>query len=140
MEYILDTHLAFWSLYESNNVPKKVKEIIEDDRNEIYISAVSIWEIATKHLINPKVMPISGTEFYHDCLNNDYLILPMLAKDVVDYENIEIKDGLYVNKDPFDRMIIALSKHQNFLLCTCDKRMQYYDDSHIMYFERSNKE
>lgn len=137
MEYILDTHLAFWSLYDKNKLPNKIVEIIEDDRNDIYISAISIWEIAIKHLKSPKIMPISGTVFYQDCLANNYLILPFLAKDIIDYENLSVKEGAYVNKDPYDRMIVATARHENYLLCTCDKRIKYYDDSRIIYINRN---
>lgn len=134
MDYLLDTHIVYWSLYDKERLPKDIVEIIEDERNNIYISSISIWEISLKHLKNPRTMVVSGTEFYQDCLDNNYLILPFLAKDIIDYESIKVKEGKTVNKDPFDRMIIAIARHQNCMLCTCDKRMNYYDDSRILVF------
>ena len=134
MKYLLDTHFVLWSLYKTEKLPNELIEIINNENNDIYVSTASIWEIATKHLKNPKAMPISGIDFYQDCLENNYYILPILAKDIVDYEELKINEGQFVNKDPFDRMLVAQARHQKYLFCTCDHCMKHYDYSHIICY------
>ncbi|TSC85295.1 MAG: hypothetical protein G01um101416_961 [Microgenomates group bacterium Gr01-1014_16] len=45
MKYLLDTHIFIWWSEKSN---PKFKSIISDPRNRIYISIVSLWEMAIK--------------------------------------------------------------------------------------------
>lgn len=133
MNVILDTHYAMWSLNNSKLLSQKVIDIIEDNENDIYVSAASIWEISNKHLKKPESMPVSGEEFYHQCLENDYWILPVQAKIIPDYENLKLEKGTYVNKDPFDRILVAQAKHYKYMLLTHDHCMKYYDEPYILY-------
>ena len=48
MKYLLDTHTFIWSILDSSKLSDRVKEIIEDSNNEIYVSGISFWEIAIK--------------------------------------------------------------------------------------------
>lgn len=38
----------------------KAREMLLAPRNKVWISAVSVWEIAIKHSLGREVMPISG--------------------------------------------------------------------------------
>ena len=51
MRVLLDTHIILWALENNSKLPKKAREIIEDERNQIYYSTASVWEIAIKHKI-----------------------------------------------------------------------------------------
>ena len=48
MKYILDTHAIIWLLENSPKMTSKIKYIIKQQENSIYISSVSLWEIAIK--------------------------------------------------------------------------------------------
>lgn len=137
MDYLLDTHLVYWSLYKKEKLPKEIVDIVEDERNNIYMSAMSVWEISTNHIRNPKVTTVSGTNFFNDCVSNNFLIVPLLAKEIVDYEEIQVKKRKPFRKDPYDRMLVAQARHLNYMFCTCDKAMECYDDPHILMFERN---
>lgn len=132
MNILLDTHYVLWSLFDSNYLNNDVIEMIEDLNNDIYVSSASIWEISNKHLKKPEAMPISGYELYKECLNNDYLILPIQAKVIEEYDNLKLKDNATINKDPFDRMLVAQAKHYNYTLLTHDHCMEYYLEKCIM--------
>jgi hypothetical protein len=45
---LLDTHLLFGAVASSERLPREARELLEDDNNEVYYSAASIWEIAIK--------------------------------------------------------------------------------------------
>lgn len=132
MNIILDTHYAYWSLYDSNRLSKNVREIIENPDNDIYVSAVSILELSIKHQKNPKLMQVSGEEFYQACLDNDFFILPIQAKIIKEFEDLNIKEDAFVNKDPFDRILVAQAKHYKYMLVTCDHCMKYYAEPYIL--------
>jgi PIN domain nuclease of toxin-antitoxin system len=48
MKYLLDTHAIIWYFEASPELPKKIRDIIHNDETGIYISSVSLWEIAIK--------------------------------------------------------------------------------------------
>ncbi|ELS30332.1 MULTISPECIES: type II toxin-antitoxin system VapC family toxin [Pseudanabaena] len=48
MKLLLDTHILIWLLEGNQNLSPKVRQVIEDETNSLYISIVSLWEIAIK--------------------------------------------------------------------------------------------
>lgn len=52
MKLLLDTHILIWLLEGNQNLNPKVKQVIEDETNSLYISIVSLWEIAIKTSLN----------------------------------------------------------------------------------------
>ena len=48
MKYLLDTHAVIWHCDDSPELSKNVKKIIDNPKNEIYISSVSLWETVIK--------------------------------------------------------------------------------------------
>lgn len=135
MNLLLDTHFALWCLYDSSKLNKDCFNLLSDPNNDIYVSSSSIWEISNKHLQNPKAMPLSGSDFYEDCLNNDFYILPVQAKVMHEYEQLTLKQGAKINKDPFDRILVAQAKYYKYLLVTHDHCMKYYNEPYILYFD-----
>ncbi|MEL7144987.1 MAG: type II toxin-antitoxin system VapC family toxin [Bacteroidota bacterium] len=46
--YLLDTHTLLWLLSDSDQLSKKVRAIIENRNNAIYVSMATFWELAIK--------------------------------------------------------------------------------------------
>ena len=49
MRLLLDTHAFLWRLVGSRRLFANARSVIEDDTNDMLVSAVTAWEIATKH-------------------------------------------------------------------------------------------
>ena len=43
MRLLLDTHLLLWAIADSKQLPTEVRTLLEDESNELYYSAASIW-------------------------------------------------------------------------------------------------
>jgi PIN domain nuclease of toxin-antitoxin system len=43
--YLLDTHVVLWLLFDVDKIPNSTLDKIKNLDNEIYISAASFWEI-----------------------------------------------------------------------------------------------
>lgn len=54
MRLLLDTHLLLWAVARSERLPREARQLLEDDDNEVYYSAASIWEIAIKSALGRK--------------------------------------------------------------------------------------
>jgi PIN domain nuclease of toxin-antitoxin system len=48
MKYLLDTHTLIWLIEASSKVSSNIKEKLKFPGNPIYLSSVSLWEIAIK--------------------------------------------------------------------------------------------
>ena len=66
MRILLDTHVALWAITDDERLPTRVRELILEARNEVYVSAASVWEIAIKHSLAREDMPVSGTGLFQD--------------------------------------------------------------------------
>ena len=49
MRLLLDTHAFLWWLAGSRRLSANARSAIEDDANDVLVSAATAWEIATKH-------------------------------------------------------------------------------------------
>ena len=51
VKYLLDTHSLLWATRDNTRLSDKALSIIEDADNELFVSAVSAYEIMYKHKI-----------------------------------------------------------------------------------------
>ena len=54
---LLDTHVLLWSLTDPRKMSGRTREAVEDARNDVFVSAVSGWEIAVKRALGKLEAP-----------------------------------------------------------------------------------
>ena len=86
MRVLLDTHIILWALENNSKLPEKAREIIEDERNQIYYSTASVWEIAIKHMARPDKMLINGRAFSEKCIQSGFEMFPVYDRHVYGLE------------------------------------------------------
>ena len=116
MTYLLDTHVLIWLVSAPERVPERTRLLLVDRRNELLVSAISVFEIATKHRIGK--LP-GGQRIVADF---DSLLqklgareLPMRSRHGVVAGQLE-----WHNRDPFDRVLAAQSLTEDVELVTSD--------------------
>ncbi|MEX2263242.1 MAG: type II toxin-antitoxin system VapC family toxin [Bryobacteraceae bacterium] len=45
MRLLLDTHIWLWSLSDFDRLTRRVARALEDDKNELWLSPISMWEL-----------------------------------------------------------------------------------------------
>lgn len=60
MKVLVDTHIALWALMDDPKMPKAAEQILMDEKNDIYYSTASVWEVAIKHCIRPNDMIVDA--------------------------------------------------------------------------------
>ena len=48
-KYLLDTHTLIWAIVDKNKLSELILKILTDSDSQLFVSAVSFWEIAIKH-------------------------------------------------------------------------------------------
>lgn len=132
MQYLLDTHLLIWLIYDSSKLSKKAKDIILDEDNEIFYSTASLWEIEIKHKKNPKKLPFTAKEVADACLDSNIENLPIFNKYIYQLDNINKKKGSPDHNDPFDLVLLAQAKRAYKTLLTHDDKFKYYNEDCII--------
>ena len=120
----MDTHILIWYL-EGIELSQQQVQIIESQRNlnQLYISAISIWEVSM--LINKKKAAISIpiNEWLNKVLSIPGLNIIDLSLTIL-VESCNLPD--FDHKDPADRMIIASTREIDGYLLTFNKRILEY--------------
>jgi PIN domain nuclease of toxin-antitoxin system len=119
MKIILDTHILLWSLSEPDRIEKEKIDHIKDPSNIIYVSSVSIAEIAIKSSIGK--LHIEG-DLLEAVQETGFELLPFTAREAV-----LLKDLPFHHKDPFDRMLICQSMINKHPVLTDDDMFRLYD-------------
>jgi PIN domain nuclease of toxin-antitoxin system len=124
MRLLLDTHIALWAAVDSPSLPARARRIICDVDAQIYVSVVSLWEIAIKYARRrgrSNDMPVSAAEMARILSGAQCEILPMTTSHVLALEGLPPLHG-----DPFDRMLVAQAGVEPLRLVTADSRLGAY--------------
>lgn len=57
MKILLDTHIFLWFITGNVRLSEVVKAAVRDSDNEVYLSAVSNWEIVVKYQLGKLPLP-----------------------------------------------------------------------------------
>jgi PIN domain nuclease of toxin-antitoxin system len=118
MQYLLDTHVILWWLDNPQKIATKARNIIADKSNEIFISSVSIWEMAIKSDLNKISIPVNILTV----LQTEKFQTLKLSHE----ESLSILNLPKIHTDPFDRMLIAQAKFNDLILITKDQTIIKY--------------
>ena len=128
MKVLLDTHIALWMLRDANLVPTRALELVANPRNDLFVSAVSLWEVSLKHMKDPSAMPVPGSLFRQKSEEAGYMVMGLEPSHVDALETLHCTEATARHKDPFDRMLIAQSKAEGMLLLTHDEKLDLYGE------------
>lgn len=119
MRLLLDTHIFLWWLSDWERISEPARAAIADPGNEVFVSAVSGWEIGIKKAKGRLVAPddlaavVDEKRFEH---------LPLT------FAHAERAAALPSHhRDPFDRMLIAQAQAEGLVLVTRDSRIADYE-------------
>ncbi|MGV3478526.1 MAG: type II toxin-antitoxin system VapC family toxin [Sphingobium sp.] len=103
MKLLLDTHAILWWWSDDPALPPSARAVIEDAGNEIFVSAASAWEVATKFRLG-KLPGYEEAIGQYDALMvaNGFHHLPISEKHAIGAGSFP-----QPHRDPFDRMIAA---------------------------------
>lgn len=128
MKYLLDTHFVLWLLFDAKKVSSKIKLILENPKNEIYVSKISLWEISLKYGLGKlNLYNSKPDEIEKILLSNSYNILDFNSIDILSFYNLPQN----LHKDPFDKMIVWQSIKNNLVLITRNEKLAVYKKSSL---------
>lgn len=119
MRLILDTHILLWWWDDSPRLTQDLRDLIADPSHEVLVSAVSIAEIAVKRSIGRLVV---HDDFAEGIERDGFAELPLTASHCGQLASLPL-----LNRDPFDRMLVAQALAEGATLITVDSMVRQYD-------------
>ena len=121
MKLLLDTHLLLWASGQSERLSASMRTILEDRKNELFFSTVSIWEVAIKHRLGRNDFQVNPRLLRRGLIDNGYSELQISSEHAV-----TVTDLPAIHKDPFDRMLVAQAIVDGITLITADEMIAKY--------------
>jgi len=128
MKILLDTHALLWYQDDSDKLSKKAKSLIRDENNDVFVSIVSVWEIAIKSNLGKLALDFELTELKHMLKEYNFEILDLSIQQI-EYLSTFSKH----HKDPFDHLLIAQAILENLSLVSKDKQFKNYKELNILW-------
>ena len=117
MNLLLDTHAVIWFLGGYEALRDEARAAIES-ADRVFVSAASIWELATKVARGRLDAP---ADFTHRLV--DLGMMPL----ALEWEHARVAGGLPLHhRDPFDRMLIAQAIVERLTIVTRDRAFDRY--------------
>ena len=123
MKVLLDTHAFLWWITDDPKLSMRVRGIISEGENEIFVSAATGWEIAIKSQIGRLKLPDEPQRF----------ILEQLKINGMKSLPIEMRHALHVStlptyhQDPFDRLLVAQAQMEELPILSADPEIRKYE-------------
>jgi PIN domain nuclease of toxin-antitoxin system len=126
---LLDTHTLLWAMAKSRTLPQSVRRLIEDERNELFFSAISIFEIASKRASGRRSAPTIAADVVAELA-----LRAGLREVLVSHEHAAAVETLAItHPDAFDRGLLAQAQIEGLQLVTHDEDLALYDTRTILF-------
>jgi PIN domain nuclease of toxin-antitoxin system len=119
---LLDTHTFLWWLAGHSSLSKRARTEINSSDSEVFVSAASAWEIATKHRLGK----LSEAELVAVDVASiiESQQFTQLAVSVRHGQAAGALPGLH--RDPFDRMLVAQAMLEDLILVSNERVLDVY--------------
>lgn len=125
INYLLDTHTFLWTLFEPEKLSIKVRELLLNSQNTIYVSSISFWEISIKFSLGKITFEGVNPKQFTDYAQKMGFSLLSLAPEVA--ASVHDLKGTW-HRDPFDRLLIWQAMNESLMLISKDSKIGLYKE------------
>ena len=116
MRFLLDTHIFLWFISGDARLQDDWRDQVRDASNDVYLSAVSLWEITVKHTLGKLPLP-QPPESYIPTQRVRHQI-DSLSLDEASVAHLAALPEAH--RDPFDRMLVCQAIEHGLTIITVD--------------------
>ena len=119
MRLLLDTHTLLWWLDDPARIHDEGRIAIANARNGVFVSAISMLEIAIKESLGKLEVPAGLIGCIETCRFKE---LPLTVEHAAALRTLPP-----VHRDPFDRALIAQAQAEGMTLVSRDRTFREYN-------------
>lgn len=117
---LLDTQIFIWAVMDSPRLDPTARNMLSE-AEQIYVSAVSIWEIAIKARLGK--INADPQEMLRAIGESGFAELAVSTRHAAGVERLDLH-----HQDPFDRLLVAQAIAEPLRLLTADPVLEKYTD------------
>jgi PIN domain nuclease of toxin-antitoxin system len=121
MRYLIDTHTLLWYLDGSHQLSMTARSMIDDQNISVYVSIINFWEIAVKQSIGKLDCYESVDTIYRKINDAGVQIIELKMEHLIPLTALP-----FHHRDPFDRLLVATCKVENFIFVSQDSVFKEY--------------
>lgn len=122
MRLLLDTHAFLWWVSDDPALPNRVRRQLSAPRNEVFVSAVSVWEIVVKAALGKLTIPLPAERFVPEQLvANGFEALPLSITHALAVDRLPAH-----HRDPYDRLLVAQAVTEGMTIASGDQQIAAY--------------
>lgn len=122
MNILLDTCTFLWLISDAEQLSETACKLFKDPDNEVYLSAVSTWEIVVKHMLGRLPLPHPPEQFIPE-QRSSHGIDPLPLDEPTTFHLLRLPP---LHRDPFDRMLICQAIERGLVILTPDPLITRY--------------
>ncbi len=127
MKYLLDTSVLLHGLISKSKLNARALRLLLDDSSELYLSAISPWEMAIKAGTGKLLLPERPSQVVARAMR----LMSLKPLDITQLHALTVENLPNHHRDPFDRMLIAQARVEQMVLLTADRIFEKYQVEHI---------
>jgi len=121
---LLDTHILLWWLNDDALLPARAGDLIANRRNEVFVSPMSVWEVAIKSRLGR--LKADADEVRTAALHSGFQPLPFTPEHAAAVARLP-----HHHRDPFDWGLVAQALLEPLTLLTQDESLAAYGE-HVL--------
>jgi PIN domain nuclease of toxin-antitoxin system len=122
VKILLDAHALLWFISADDRLSIVAKDAVEAERNSIFVSLATIWEIAIKVGLGKLKLRLKlETELEQFLVENGFTLLSIEYAHVARVARLPRRHG-----DPFDRLLVSQALSENMPLVSQDSAFDDY--------------
>jgi PIN domain nuclease of toxin-antitoxin system len=122
LKLLLDTCTALWLALDAPELSERAKDLFEDPTNQVYLSAVSAWEISLKYSLGKLELPKQPDAFVLELRERGRIEALPLGEEAA----LQLFRLPSLHRDPFDRMLICQAIAGGMTILTPDDEIRRY--------------
>lgn len=123
MKLLLDSHALIWSVCDPSSISSRAQECLQDPENNVYFSAVSLWEIALKFAMGKLILKgITPEDLRQAGIEMGFSELSLAPQIAAGFHQLSRES----HKDPFDRMLVWQAISGGYWLVSKDEGLAAY--------------
>lgn len=122
MRLLLDACTFLWLISDDDSLSQVTRELFQNPQNEVFLSAVSVWEITVKYQLGKLPLPQHPRQYIPQKRIQHQIESLSLHEEAIQH----LANLPDIHRDPFDRMLICQAIEEGMVLLTPDPLIQQY--------------
>jgi PIN domain nuclease of toxin-antitoxin system len=122
VKLLLDTCTFLWAIEGGGELSEAARDALVDPANDVFLSAVSAWEIAVKHALGRLPLPEPPDRYVPAQRNARGITAMPLDEDAA----LQLVRLPALHRDPFDRMLVCQALAAALTIVTPDSEIAKY--------------